>query len=156
MMEEKSFVTWRIQCHRNGFGPLKIPFWSIMQRLENRQWHNLNHLLDCTTSEPLCKSIFGSSLSILDLWSRPWVWPDCWVSAEFLRAPIPRKGSDSTTTTTMTQKRKVTFNPKYFTKVTYISSILKFLNTESLVVQVSNTTLNIKVYTSEPNRSSNS
>ena len=38
------------------------------------------------------------SLSILDLWSRPWVWPDCWVSAEFLRAPIPRKGSGSTTT----------------------------------------------------------
>ena len=27
-------------------------------------------------------------------------WPDCWVSAEFLRAPIPRKGSGSTTTTT--------------------------------------------------------
>ena len=28
------------------------------------------------------------------------VWPDCWVFAEFLRAPIPRKGSGSTTTTT--------------------------------------------------------
>ena len=28
------------------------------------------------------------------------VWPNCWVSAEFLRAPIPRKGSGSTTTTT--------------------------------------------------------
>ena len=27
------------------------------------------------------------------------VWPYCWVSAEFLRAPIPRKGSGSTTTT---------------------------------------------------------
>jgi len=26
------------------------------------------------------------------------VWPDCWVSAEFLRAPIPGKGSGSTTT----------------------------------------------------------
>ena len=26
------------------------------------------------------------------------VWPDCWVSAEFLRAAIPRKGSGSTTT----------------------------------------------------------
>ena len=35
--------------------------------------HDLNHLLlDCPASEPLCKSIFGSSLSILDLWSRPW------------------------------------------------------------------------------------
>ena len=29
------------------------------------------------------------------------VWPDCWVSAEFLRAPIRRKGSGSTTTTTI-------------------------------------------------------
>ena len=29
------------------------------------------------------------------------VWPDCWVSAEFLRAPIPRKGSGSTTTTNL-------------------------------------------------------
>ena len=27
------------------------------------------------------------------------VWPNCWVSAEFLRAPIPRKRSGSTTTT---------------------------------------------------------
>ena len=35
-------------------------------------------------------SIYGPDLG---------VWPDCWVSAEFLRAPIPRKGSGSTTTT---------------------------------------------------------
>ena len=34
---------------------------------------DLNHLLlDCPASEPLLKSIFGSSLYILDLWSRPW------------------------------------------------------------------------------------
>ena len=30
------------------------------------------------------------------------VWPDCWVSAEFLRAPILQKGSGSTTTTLYT------------------------------------------------------
>ena len=35
-------------------------------------------------------SIYGPDLG---------VWPDCWVSAEFLRAPFPRKGSGSTTTT---------------------------------------------------------
>ena len=34
------------------------------------------------------------------------VWPDCWVSAEFLRAPIPRKGSGNTTTTTTPQVDK--------------------------------------------------
>jgi len=35
------------------------------------------------------------------LTSRPdlGTWPDCWVSVEFLRAPIPRKRSGSTTTT---------------------------------------------------------
>ena len=38
-------------------------------------------------------SIYGADLGM---------WPDCWVSAEFLRAPIPRKGSGSTTTTTTT------------------------------------------------------
>ena len=33
---------------------------------------DLNHLLlDCPASEPLRKSIFGSSLSTLNLWSRP-------------------------------------------------------------------------------------
>ena len=36
-------------------------------------------------------SIYGPDLG---------VWPDCWVSEEFLRAPIPRKGSGSTTSTT--------------------------------------------------------
>ena len=60
---------------------------------------DLNHLLlCCPTSEPLCKSIFGSSLFLiygLDLG----VWPDCLVSAEFLHAPIPWKGSGGTTTT---------------------------------------------------------
>ena len=35
-------------------------------------------------------SIYGPDLG---------VWPDCWVSAEFLHTPIPRKGSGSTTTT---------------------------------------------------------
>ena len=44
----------------------------------------------------------------------------------------------------MMQKEIMTFNPIYLTKVTYISSILKFLNTESLVVQVSNTRFNIQ------------
>ena len=40
-------------------------------------------------------SIYGPDLG---------VWPDCWVSAEFLRAPIPRKGSGSTTTTTVVNR----------------------------------------------------
>ena len=43
-------------------------------------------------------SIYGPDLG---------VWPDCWVSAEFLRAPIPRKGSGSTTTTTTLLRKKL-------------------------------------------------
>ena len=41
--------------------------------------------------------IYGPDLGVL---------PDCWVSAEFLRAPIPRKGSGSTTTTTTNSKNQ--------------------------------------------------
>ena len=45
---------------------------------------------------------------------------------------------------TMMQKEIITFSPTYFAKVTYIKIILKFLNTESLVVQLSNTRFNIQ------------
>ena len=45
---------------------------------------------------------------------------------------------------TMMQKGIITFNPTYLTEVTNISSTLKLLNTESLVVQVSNTRFNIQ------------
>ena len=44
----------------------------------------------------------------------------------------------------MMQKGIITFHLIYLTKVTYISSILKFLNTKSLVVKVSNTRFNIQ------------
>ena len=44
----------------------------------------------------------------------------------------------------MLQKGIITFNPTYLIKVTYISSILNFLNTESLAVQVSNTRFNVQ------------
>ena len=40
-------------------------------------------------------------------------------------------------------QKEVTFNFTYVTQVTYISGVLKFLNTEILVVQVSNTRFNI-------------
>ena len=44
----------------------------------------------------------------------------------------------------MMQKGIVTFHPTNLTKVTYISSILKFLNTKRLEVKVSNTRFNIQ------------
>ena len=94
-----------LHCH--GHSLLLSSYLHRISRKENsacsaceHPLQDLNHLLlDCPASEPLRKSIFGSSLFLTydpDLG----VWPDCWVSAEFLRAPIPRKGSGSTTTTT--------------------------------------------------------
>ena len=97
----------RLRCH--GHSLLLSSYIHRISRKENsarsacrHPLQNLNHfLLDCPASEPLRKSISGSSLSLLSIHGPDLgVWPDCWVSAEFLRAPIPRKGSGSTTTTT--------------------------------------------------------
>ena len=68
----------RLRCH--GHNLLLSSYLHRISRKENSDCsacghplQDLNHLLlDCPASEPLCKSIFGSSLSILDLWSRPW------------------------------------------------------------------------------------
>jgi len=54
---------------------------------------------DCPASEPLRHVIFGTTSFILTSGSDLGAWPDCWVSVEFLHAPIPRKGSGSTPTT---------------------------------------------------------
>ena len=68
----------RLCCH--GHSLLLSSYLHRISRKENSDCsacghplQDLNHLLlDCPASEPLCRSIFGSSLSILDLWSRPW------------------------------------------------------------------------------------
>ena len=68
----------RLRCH--GHSLLLSSYLHRISRKENsacsacgHPLEDLNHLLlDCPASEPLRKSIFGSSLSILDLWSRPW------------------------------------------------------------------------------------
>ena len=95
----------RLRCH--GHSLLLSSYLHRISRKENsarsacgHPLQDLNHLLlDCPASEPLLKSIFGSSLSLFLTYGPDiGVWPDCWVSAEFLRAPIRRKGSGSTTT----------------------------------------------------------
>ena len=68
----------RLRCH--GHSLLLSSYLHRISRKENsacsacgHPLQDLNHLLlDCPASEPLRKSIFGSSLSILDLWSRSW------------------------------------------------------------------------------------
>ena len=99
----------RLCCH--GHSLLLSSYLHRISRKENsacsacgHPLRNLNHLLDCLASEPLRKSIFGFSLSLFLTYGPDLgVWPNCWVSAEFLHAPIPRKRSGSTSTTTFVQ-----------------------------------------------------
>jgi len=64
-----------------------------------RHLQDLTHLLlDCPASEHLWSAIFDTTSSIFDLWSRPWGVVRLLGLLEFLRVPIPRKGSGSTTT----------------------------------------------------------
>ena len=68
----------RLRCH--GHSLLLSSYLHRISRKENsacsaccHPLQDLNHLLlDCPASEPLRKSIFDSSLSLLDLRSRPW------------------------------------------------------------------------------------
>ena len=68
----------RLRCH--GHSLLSSSYLHRISRKENSDCstcghplQDLNHLLlDCPASEPFRKSILGSSLSILDLWSRSW------------------------------------------------------------------------------------
>ena len=85
----------RLRCHERS-----LLLSSYLHRISQKEnsacsacghpLQDLNHLLlNCPASELLCKSIFGSSLSILDLWSRPWGVARLLGSVEFLHAPIP-------------------------------------------------------------------
>ena len=68
----------RLRCHGHSF--LLSSYLHRISRKKNSACSACGHpledlihlLLDCPASEPLRKSIFSSSLSILDLWSRPW------------------------------------------------------------------------------------
>jgi len=59
------------------------------------------------SSDSLWRTIFSTHIHF-NLWSRPWGVVRLWVFTEFLQAPIPRKGSDSTTTG-LSQKRRINF-----------------------------------------------
>jgi len=62
---------------------------------------DLIHLpLDCRSSEPLGMPSLALLLPFLTSGPDLGTWPDCWVSVDFLRALILRKGSGITTITT--------------------------------------------------------
>ena len=85
VFSEELLLSCPIRCelsclHCHGHSLLLFSYLHRISRKENsacsacgHPLQDLNHLLlDCPASEPLRKSIFGSYLSILDLWSRPW------------------------------------------------------------------------------------
>ena len=88
----------RLRCH--GHSLLSSSYLHRISQKENsacsacgHPLQDLNHLLlDCPASEPLRKSIFGSSLSILDLWSRPWGVAQLLGLCEVPLCPHPSKG----------------------------------------------------------------
>ena len=81
----------RLRCHGRS-----LILSSYLHRISRKV--NSACSADCPASEPLRIFIFGSSLSILDLWSRPWGV----ARLLCLRASIPRKGSGSITNTNTT------------------------------------------------------
>ena len=103
----------RLRCH--GHSLLLSSYLHRISRKENSACSACRHpqqdlnplLLDCPASEPRSKSIFGSSLSILDLWSRPWGVARLLGFRGVPSRPIPRKGSGRTTTMHHSQTQTV-------------------------------------------------
>ena len=89
----------RFRCH--GLSLLLPSYLYRISRKDNsacsvcgHPLQDLNHLLlDCPASEHLFVNLSLAPLSLfLTYGPDVWVWPDCWVSAEFLRAPFLGKG----------------------------------------------------------------
>ena len=89
--------------HCNGHSLLLSFYLSRIGRIENSSCSACRHpsqgtshlILHCPTTDYLRRSLLGDSLSLNDLWSRPW--EVAWLLGPmvFHDAPIPRKGSDS-------------------------------------------------------------
>ena len=68
----------RLRC--NGHSLLLNSYLSRIGRIENSSCSAYRHssqdtshlILHCPASDSLCRSLFGDSLSVYDLWSRPW------------------------------------------------------------------------------------
>ena len=88
----------RLSC--NGHSLLLSSYLSRIGRIENpfcsacgHSSQNTSHLiLHCPATDSLRRSLFGDSLSLYDLWSRPWGVARFWGSMVFRHAPILRKG----------------------------------------------------------------
>ena len=92
-------VLSRLRC--NGHSLLLGSHLSRIGRIENPSCSACGHpsqdishlILHCPATDSLRRSLFGDSLSLYDLWSRPWGVARLLGSMVFRHAPIPRKGS---------------------------------------------------------------
>ena len=92
-------VLFRLRC--NGHSLLLGSYLSRIGRIENSSCSACGHpsqdiahlILHCPATDSLRRLFFGDSLSLYDLWSRPWELPGFWGSMVFRHSPIPRKGS---------------------------------------------------------------
>ena len=90
-------VPSRLRC--NGHSLLLGSHLSRIGKIENpscsacgHSSQDISHLiLRCPATDSLRRSLFGGSLSLYDLWSRPWELPGFWGSMVFRHAFIPRK-----------------------------------------------------------------
>ena len=104
----------RLRC--NGHSTLLNSYLHRVGRAETPSCSNcgsepqdLSHLvLDCPVLDPLRRAIFGHTLSLLDLWSRPWGVARLLGFRGIDPHPIPRNGSGKTTTTTTTENKRQT------------------------------------------------
>ena len=72
------FVLSRLCC--NGHSLLLSSYLSRIGRMENSSCSAYRHssqdtshlILHCPATDSLCRSLFGDSLSVYNLWSRPW------------------------------------------------------------------------------------
>ena len=72
-------VLSRLRCNRNSL--VLGSYLSRIGRIENASCSACGHssqedishlILHCPATDSLCRSLFGDSLSLYDLWSRPW------------------------------------------------------------------------------------
>jgi len=95
----------QLRCHGHS---LLLPSYLCRIKRKNSSCRACRHplqdlthlLLDCPAFEHLRRSSSAPLLTFLTSGPDLGAWPDCWVSVEFFYAPIPQKGSGSTTTTT--------------------------------------------------------
>ena len=92
-------VLSRLRC--NGHSLLLGSYLSRIGRIENPPCSACGHssqdtshlILHCPATDSLRRSLFGDSLSLYDLWSRPWGVARLLNSMVSRHAPIPWKGS---------------------------------------------------------------